>query len=269
MLVITGIIATFGTADCKTPLVISSVPWQKTAILEEIYQPLIRLAEQTLETEVRFFVARDYRELGNRLASGAAHIGIFGPKSYVDAKDRFPGIIYLATCMQPTTHYNSIIIVCKGADIHFLEDLTGKSFGFTSKSSTSGYVYPLLMLGKKDLVPARDFSITYFLEKHDKVYDAVAKGAIDAGGVSTTALERARSRNGDVYKIIATSDPIPRNAVVAGPHLEPERLSKIKDLLKIASRTAIFRNSDSILWGFAIKSDSFYDIIREARQILP
>ncbi|MFH1153001.1 MAG: phosphate/phosphite/phosphonate ABC transporter substrate-binding protein [Pseudomonadota bacterium] len=256
-----------GRPQDKDALILASIPWQKTPILEEIYQPLIQLLQERLNTHVKFYVTRDYMELANRLDTGAADLGIFGGNSYVEAREKFPGIRYLATCMQPTDHYNSLIVVLNSSGIHDILDLAGKSFAFTDRSSTSGYIYPLLMMTQKGLNPETDCSITYFLEKHDKVYDAVAKGVIDAGGVSSTALEEAIKRNGDVFSIIATSDPIPRNAVVAGPHLSEERLFRIIDVLASAAGSPEFKNSPSILRGFTIKSDSFYAIVREARKI--
>jgi phosphonate transport system substrate-binding protein len=247
------------------PLVLASVPWQKTAVLEEIYQPLIRLLERRLDMEIRFFVTRDYEELGVRLNDGAADLGIFGGNAYVDARLQYPGIRYLATCSQPSDHYNSLIIVRKESGIDRLGDLKGKSFAFTDKSSTSGYVYPLLLLKESGLEPQRDFSIVFFLEKHDKVYDAVARGAIDAGGVSSTAWDEAVRRNGEVFRKIVVSDPIPRNALAAGPHLDPSLVERLGEILASASESPEFQNSSSILKGFTIRSDSFYDIIRRAR----
>ncbi len=256
-------------ARANAPLVIASVPWRNVDILNEIYRPMVKLLEDKLNTRVRFLVATDYKELGKRLNLGAADLGIFGPNSYVEAKDIYPGIEYLATCMQPTAHYNSLIIARKDSSITSLAHLKGKSFAFTDKGSTSGFLYPMLMLTSQGLNPETDFSITYFLKKHDKVYEAVARGSIDAGGVSRTALDRAKQKNGDQFRIIAESDPIPRNAVVAAAHVTSGMKARIRQILSVAAKDPVFMQDKSILKGFAVKSDKFYDIVRKARRLNP
>lgn len=256
-----------GPAFGNDPLILVSVPWRTPDTLAGIYAPMIRLLEEQLDTRVDFFVAKDYQELGKRLDTGAADLGIFGGSAYVDAKDKYPDIRYLATCMQPTAYYNSLIIARKSCTVTSLAHLKGKSFAFTDKDSTSGYLYPRLMLSALAIDPGKDFSIVYFLKKHDKVYDAVAKGTIAAGGVSKTAFAKAVERNGDVFRVLCESDPIPRNAVVGAGHLPQARLDRIRTVLAQAAQTDVFKTSDSILKGFALKTDGFYDIVRKARTL--
>jgi phosphonate transport system substrate-binding protein len=168
--------------------------------------------------------------------------------------------------MQPTDHYTCLLITHRQSAIVNPGDLRGRSFAFTDRESTSGFVYPSLMLKKAGIDPEKDFSITFFLEKHDKVCDSVASRSIDAGSVSSTAMEGAILRNGDLFRVIAESAPIPRNAVVSSPHLPEELRARIQEVLSVASTHPIFTESPSILRGFTIKDDSFYDIVREARK---
>ncbi len=255
------------TSSSKETLVIASIPWQNVNTLQQTYAPLIELLQRKLDKNVTLVIPNNYKEVGERLHQKAADIGIFGGNGYVEAKDRYPELIYLATCKQPTAFYNSLIIVRKDRGIQTLKDLHKKSFGFTDIQSTSGYIYPRMMLQEAGFSPNTFFSRTYFLNKHDKVYDAVAKGAIDGGGVSITMLDQAIQRNGDVFQILQTSAPIPRNAVVAGPHLAPQELGAIRMVLQQAENDKTFSESRSILKGFLLKDDSFYDIVRKARKV--
>ena len=253
--------------SARDNLIIATVPWRDSKTLNEIYEPLISLLEQELKQKVRFVITETYAELGLRLDLKAADIGIFGANSYVEAKARYPGIQYLATAMQPTDHYNSLIIVHRKSGIMKLHELRGKSFGFTDKGSTSGYVYPLLMMRREGIDGHRYFQRIYFLKKHDKVYDAIARRSIDAGGVSSTALPRAVRRNGDIFRIISRSAPIPRTAFVVGAHIEQTMFIRIQYILSQAEASPFFKQSKSILKGFSIKDDGFYDIVREAKKI--
>lgn len=248
-------------------LIIASIPGRDTHILIDISQPLISLLRQELSMPVQLLITHDYQELGKRLNAGAADLGVFGGNSYVESKEQYPGIRYLATCKQPTEMYFSQIIVHRTSHINSLDDLRGKSFGFTDRGSTSGYIYPMLILNAKGLDTDSDFKHIYFLKKHDKVYDAVAYGSIDAGGVSSSAFRKAVQRNGDVFRIIARSEPIPRTPIVAGPHLSDDLFNRIREILRKAESSQVFKQSNSPLKGFSIKDDSFYDIIRKARNI--
>lgn len=261
------LIVTIKSLMANQELIIASVPWRETEILQKIYAPLLTLLRQEFIGGVTFHVTSDYAELGERLNSGAADLGIFGGNSYVETKERFPSILYLATCKQPDDHYFSYVIVHKSSGITSLADMKGMSFGFSDRGSTSGYVYPLLMMSMQGFIPERHFARVYFLEKHDKVYDAVAKRAVDGGGVSSTAYDKAVSRNGDIFRIIEKSEPIPRNPIVAGGHVSAESIDRIRKILISAEESPVFKNSDSILKGFTIKSDSFYNVVREARKI--
>jgi len=246
-------------------LVLVSVPWGKDEALQSLYAPLRELLSRNLGKQVEISIANSYEEIGERINLRAADIGILGPKSYIEAKEKFPSLIYLATCKQPDAYYNSLIITRRDSGLQSLAGLTRTSFAYTETGSTSGYLYPRQMLRKAGLDPDTVFANTYFLNKHDKVYDAIAKGAVAAGAVSSTRLREAVKKNGDIYRTLATSAPIPRNAVIAGPHLPPALVARIRDILRSAEADPTFSNSNSSLKGFLIKDDAFYDIVRQER----
>jgi len=255
-----------GNAHAHAVLKIVTVPWQKTETLEHIYAPLIELVGRKLETTVQLTIAGAYKEVGERLHHRAADIGITGGNAYVEAKEAYPELIYLATCKQPDAYYYSLIITHVSSDIRTISDLVGKSFGYTDIKSTSGYVYPRLMLKNAGMDPRTIFNKTYFLNKHDKVYDAVGKKVIDAGGVSITMWDRAVKRNGNVYRILSRSEPIPRNAIIAGSHLPENLVNQLRVILEQAEKDPVFSTKSNVLKGFLIKNDAFYNIVRQAKE---
>ena len=151
-----------------------------------MYKPLIKHIEAHTDKKVNFLVANDYMELATRI--NTVDIAVFGPNSYVEAKEILGDkIVYLGTSMQPNDHYNSVIIARKDSNIFTLQDLKNKNFAFTDIASTSGYVYPSLMLYNEGITnPKEYFKTVIMLKKHYRVYDAIAKGSIDAGGATIT-----------------------------------------------------------------------------------
>jgi len=247
-------------------LVIVTIPDYQAETLKIKYAPLVELLSRKLHKQVDFVIAQNYEEVGKRIDLQAADLGILGPNSYVEAKEKFPELIYLATCKDPEAYYHSLIITRKSSRLKSLAALKGTSFGYTETKSTSGYLYPRQMIKKAGFDPDTFFSKTYFLNRHDKIYDAIAKGTIDAGGVSSLSWNEAIKRNGDVFQILGTSDPIPWNPVVAGPHLSPKIIAEIREILRNAEHDKTFTNSSSTLRGFLVKDDSFYDIVRQERR---
>ena len=250
-------------------LILASIPYRQEATLVSQFAPLTELLSRKLGRPVELEIAESYEEIGARLHHRAADLGVLGPKSYVGAKEKYPDIIYLATSKNPDAFYHSLIITRSDAGLDSLAALQDKSFAYTETGSTSGYLYPRQMLRKVDLDPEVLFSVAYFLGKHDKVYGAVAKGAVHAGAVSSTGMLDAVDQHGDVFRVLATSAPIPLNALVAGSHLPPALVDQIREILRTAEDDPTFKSSTAISKskGFLIRDDSFYDVVRQEREM--
>lgn len=250
-------------------LILASVPYRQEATLVSQFAPLTELLSRKLGRPVEVDIAGSYEEIGARLHHRAADLGILGPKSYVEAKEKYPDIIYLATNKNPDAFYHSLIITRRDSGLDSLAALKGKNFAYTDTGSTSGYLYPRQLLKNAQLNPDILFSAANFLGKHDKVYEAVAKGTVHAGAVASSGMPDAISRNGDVYRVLATSAPIPRNALVAGAHLPSALVDQIREILRTAEDDPAFRSSAATSQsnGFLIKDDSFYDIVRQEQEM--
>ncbi len=250
-------------------LVLASIPYRQEATLLTRFEPLIELLSRKLGRQIELDIAESYEDIGERLHHRVADIGVLGPKSYVEAKEKYPDIIYLATTKSPKGFYHSLIITRKDSGLDSLSALKEKSFAYTQTGSTSGYLYPRQLLRKPGFDPDALFSAAYFHDKHDKVYEAIAKGSVHAGGVSSTGMPEAVKQHGEVYRVLATSAPIPHNALVAGAHLQPSLVEQIREILRTAEDDPLFREkiATSKTKGFLIKDDSFYDIVRQEREM--
>ena len=246
---------------------LATVPWQSSEALQKMYNPLIKLIEGETGKKVNFLIARNYMELSKRIASKNVDIALFGANSYVEAKELLGDkIVYLGTTMHPTDHYNSLILTHKNSNIHTIQDLKNKNFAFTDVGSTSGYIYPNLMLYKEGIKnPNKFFKTITMLKKHNRIYDAIAKRSIDAGGASITVYNDAVKKNGDIYRILKKSDPIPNGPVIAGSHMGDKLIQELKDIFKNKKNKIYFKEYKSELTGISIKSDAYYNIVREAK----
>ena len=235
----------------------------------------VYLTEQTGD-RVTAVVTRDYDELVDRLRNRSVDIAWINTLNYAKITAELPEIEYLATYMEanPNTgeilpYYRSYIVALKGSGLETLADGRGKRFAFTDVGSTSGYGYPNLLLRKHGIDPKSDFTQVFFLKKHDRVIDALLAGSIDLGAVSDGTYLTAKRNHGDRFAVLAQSDPIPLDALVATPTFSADRMAAYRKAMADMPADSAFCTAmrDILGWfaaGFEIRDDSFYDSAREA-----
>jgi len=232
------------------------------------------LGEQTGD-QVTALVTADYAELAQRLREGSVDIAWINTLNYVKIKAELPGVQYIATYMEtnestgkPTPYYQSYIVALRESGLTKLADIQGKRFAFTDTGSTSGYAYPAMLLRNNGIDPDRYCSKVFFLKKHDRVVEALLQGSVDAGAMSDGTYFEARRRYGDRFVILAQSDPIPLDALVAPKTLPAEDVARYRRAFTAMPDDHPFcRNMHATLgWnaaGFAVRDDAFYDSVRE------
>lgn len=257
-------------------LVFGVTPWKNSEELYKIHEPLIHYLEKRLNRKIIFVVAEDYKDLANKIEQQLIDIGSFSANAYVEAKNRFPGLKYLVSVQKKDTqgilksYYHGVIVTLRSSDIESLHDLKGKRFGFTDKQSSSGYIYPRLLLKNAGIDPGTHFSQTFFVKKHSKIIGALLKGSIDAGATYEDLVINAATEHGDKFRLIATTPDIPFDAFAAGRHVSRQLCQDIQKGLVDASITGVFSSApaDGGPQGFAVHNDSYYDFIREANRSL-
>ncbi len=235
------------------------------------------LSEQTGDV-ITPVITRDYNEMILRLEDRSVDIAWLNPVNYLKLKQRLPSLQYIATYMEFNANageiipfYHSYIITTRQSGITSLNQARGKLFAFTDVGSTSGYAYPAAILRRLGIVPDSYFQKVFFLKRHDRVIEALVAGSVDVGAVSDGTYHAAVQKHGDIFRILAQSDPIPLDAIVAPGHISAERTALYRHLLSTLPREHPFNASmnEQLGWpaaGFSIQSDGFYDSFREAIQ---
>ena len=252
-------------------------PWQNPKEMYDMFNPLIQYIGKQLKKKAILIVVKDYEDLSNKIQSQLIDVGDFSPNAYVEAKEKIPSLRYIATGktvhknpnVKMRDHYKSVIIVSKNSPFHTLKDLKGKRFAFTSKKSTSGYIFPNYILKERGFDPQTYFSELFWLKKHSRITSAIVKNSIDAGATFDNHIARETTKYGNVFRIIVESPPIPNGAFAAGPHVSDEICKEIQDILirltpESSALQATHQGSVGI-GGYTIRSDQFYDIIRKVK----
>lgn len=250
--------------------IFATYPSNNPAKIIRAFAPLMEYLSANTNDTFKLVVTKDYDELFSRIEEKSVDFAWVNTKSFVLLKEKNPSLRYLATYLehskngQITPYYQSFIVTLKSLHVNALEEAKGKHFAFTDKDSTSGYAYPMLMLEERHINPYTFFQKVFFLKKHDKVVEALVNRSIDVGAMSDGTYYNAAEKYGDQFTILAASEPIPLDAIVASANVSQDESKRIAILLEqIPIDSAINKAFEAFLgWesaGFVRKDERFYE----------
>lgn len=250
------------TIIAQDKLVFGVNPYRNPEELRELYSELITYLEKSLNKEIVFVISKDYDHLVSLIENGSVDIASVSPKLFATLRHNVPNTHYLATLEminengQKESSYQGLIVTRADSSIVTLHDLRGKRFGFTDVSSTSGYVYPRFLMKQQGVDPLHDLSQTYMLKKHTKVLQALLEKSIDAGAVASGAYYNLSTEEQNKIRILATTEEIPLDVMIASSKLNPAFINQIQQsLMQFSSHQT---KNDAIV-GFTQKPLTLYD----------
>ena len=253
----------------KNSLKVTIIPHRSNLGNEQAYGTLFKALENETGITFEWIGSKTYDDVIKNITTQKADIAYVGPFAYVDAQDNFGVRLICRTLSKKNAaFYHSMIITRKNSGIRTLQDLRGKSFSFTDRKSTSGYLFPMAQL-KKSGIQLDDFSDVKYLKRHANSLLAVYKAHVDAGATSYTAIDKVKI-NFDELKILWKSEPIYRGPWIARKDLPDEQFYKIqKAMLKISQG----EEADKIFQGLTTKgfvegNDSDYNNVREVVRLM-
>jgi phosphonate transport system substrate-binding protein len=165
------------------------------------YEPFRAYLADKLGVDVKLFVATDYAGVVAALVAKRVDIAYLGGLTYAQAAEqtRVRPLVTEVDEDTGTTKYLSAVVVRKDSPRTTVKDLVnaGAKFAFGDVSSTSGSLYPRIMLvdaGARcepiDLEKCPPLSQVVFTGGHDAAAQAVLKGSVDAAGLELRILHR-------------------------------------------------------------------------------
>ena len=166
------------------------------------YQPFAEYLHRKVGVEVELFVAADYAGVVAALAGNRIDVAYLGGLTYVQA-ERQVALTPLVTEIDATTgttrYVSAIVVKADSALTDLRRDIVdaGRSFAFGDVSSTSGSLYPRIMLTEagarcsaqrvQDCPPLTNVTFT---GGHDATAQAVLSGRVAAGGLELRIMRR-------------------------------------------------------------------------------
>lgn len=225
---------------------------------------------------VRVTVASDYAAVIEALRNRTADLAFVHPGGYVLASREAGARIVARNLWHGKSTFTSRIYVRTDAGIAHVEDLKGRTIAFVDPASSSGYIYPMVLLIQRGLVRNRDprtfFREVVFAGSHDAGMRALLNGHVDALAsfdmareqYLKTAAERAR------ITFVAETPPIPEAGIAARAGLDPDVVARVRAaLLQVRgpAHAALLQRLYDID-GFEPADDRDYDPVRAAMDLL-
>ena len=218
----------------KQVLRVGLVPNQAPDKIKAQYEPFKKYLETKLNMPVELFVASDYAGVVEAMASDKLDLAYFGGLTYVQAKqiaDVYP-IVTEIDQLTKTTKYHSQIIVPADSPVKTVAELKGKVFAFGDINSTSGSLYPRLMMKKAGIKVPDDLKAVIYTGGHDATAQAIQNGTADAGGIEgriLTKLIKKGTVDPKKIRVLAESDPIEGYPWVVRAKLDKNLVNRITD----------------------------------------
>lgn len=253
-------------------------PSNNPAKIVQALTPLMEYLSQQSGDTFKLVVTKDYDELTQRIEEKSVDFAWVNSKNFVLLKEKHPNLRYLVTYLENsksgeiTPYYKSFIVALKDTHITTLEEAKGKHFAFTDKESTSGYAYPMMIFEDHRINPYTFFQKVFFLKKHDNVIEALMNRSIEVGAMSDGTYYTARAKYGDTLNILASSAPIPLDAIVASENVSIAESERIANLLEKIPKDAPSNKAleEHLGWssaGFMKKDAHFYDTFKKTLKV--
>jgi len=271
-----GLAAGAGAAETPKQLVMAVTPSNIPTELFKASEAFAAELGKKLGLTIKVYMPTDYLGVVEALRNKTADLAFVHPAGYVFANWEAKAQIVAVDVWHGKTSYTSRIFVRKDSGFKALEDLRGKTIAFIDPGSTSGYVYPMVMLIKKGLVKDRNpktfFKEAMFTGTHEAALLALLNGSVDAVASFDLAPVQYLKDKERVEKLtyIAETEPIPEAGVIVREGLDPALVKKLYDAL-MAFNAPEYRPILKDFYGidgFAPGKDSDYNPVREAIDLL-
>jgi phosphonate transport system substrate-binding protein len=271
------LIALVGLVSAADPqITIAFTPSKDPTALQEAADLFAQTVTRLSGVPMRAQVATDYAGVVEALRSKRVDLAFVHPVGYVLANREAGCQIMVRDVWQGKTAYTARFYVRKGSGIERVEDLRGKTVAFVDPASSSGYVYPMVMLVKRGLVRERDpktfFKDAVFAGTHEAGLRALLQGRVDSAASFDKAPELYLKDPAQVAQLafVGETDEIPEAGICARPGLPADTLAKVKRALlaiKGPEHAALLKQVYDID-GFIEARDADYEPVREAMSLM-
>jgi phosphonate transport system substrate-binding protein len=258
------------------PLTLVLTPSRDPTALQEAGDAFAQTLTRLTGHPIRAFVASDYAGVVEALRSRRVDLAFVHPVGYVLANREAGCQILVRDIWQGRIAYTARIFVRKVSGLSRLEDLRGKTIAFVDPASSSGYIYPMVLLIKQGLVRNRDpktfFKDALFSGTHEVALRTLLRGGVDAVASFDKAPEIHLRDPALIAQLasVAETPEIPEAGICVRPGIDAALVQRVKTaLLSLTPAThgPLLKKLYDID-GFVEAQDKDFDPVRDAVDLL-
>ena len=257
---------------CPSPLRMADTGIEGMGDLTEAFGPFAETFEELTGVELELYSLSNRTAAGTALQFDEVDFVFAGPSEFV-LFQQLAELDILFSIVRP--HYGSSFVVRADSDIQTLADLAGRRVALKDVGSTSGHIFPMMLMAEAGLDPENDVEV---IMAGDARVQVLINGDVDAMGGGNSDWDAVREQDPDTeYRLLAQTDTLPGDPIIMRATLPQDcrdalraTLSENADALW-ESLTATERNADKFIERDAYMSfdtdPAIYDVVRMAYEV--
>jgi phosphonate transport system substrate-binding protein len=216
-------------------------------------------------------ITTSYAALVEAQRNRFVQIGYYGPLSFLLAEQQFGAIPIMVDSKDGKTPgaYQSLLLAGKDSPVKTVADIKGKDFSFVDPASTSGNLFPRVMLIEAGIDPNKDIK-GRFAGNHANSILAIAKNQVPCGASNNlsvdAAVDKAQIARDDLV-ILKTSPDIPNGPFAVHPELDKRALKKLQEVMAEFKDPAALKAMELV--GPLVPTETAsYNFVREAAKTI-
>jgi phosphonate transport system substrate-binding protein len=218
----------------KTVLRVALAPIVSPEKLLESYQGLIEYLAEKLDRKPIPLFRPTNSETNDLVRYQGCEIAVVGIYPFVRGEREFGMQALAEPKMKGATADPSFIIVPESSPAKSLFDLQGKRFASSDIISTTGWLYPAMVLMEAGKDPYTFFGEHVLTGSHDKALQAVLDRFVDGASIDGIVFGQMVAKDPSILKqvkILSRSAPFGVRLIVARPDIDPDLRRAIVSVL--------------------------------------
>jgi phosphonate transport system substrate-binding protein len=200
----------------------------------EMYQSFIDYVGKKLNRKSVALYRQTYSETNDLVRYQRCEIAIVCTYPYIRGEKEFGMQALVVPRINGETTYQSVILVPVDSPAKTIFDLRGKRFASADIMSTTGWLFPAMLLMDAGLNPNRFFGEHVITGSHDRSLQAVVDGFVDGAAVHGIVYNQIVAEDPSTLgkvRVLEKSPPFGIPPIVAHPDLDPQLKQEILSVL--------------------------------------
>ena len=253
-------------------LSIGFIPLEDIVQQKATWQPFLDHMSQKAGVPVEMAVTTNYAALVEAQRGGNTVVGYYGPLSFLLAEQQFGAVPIMVDSLDGVNPggYYAILMAGKNSPVKSVQEIRGQDFTLVDPASTSGNLFPRVMLIEEGIDPNNDIKARY-AGNHQNSILAVAKDQVPCGASNNLSFEQAVANNviaKEDIVVLKESATIPNGPFAVPPDLDPRAFEILKSAMGSFTTDAATYKKMGLLGPMVPVATEQYDFVRRAAKVI-